>query len=213
MPQDSEQDKKDRDAILAAFALLLLQSFEQMQSAVLDFSRGTSTLAQLTDALAALLFNGHTEATTLGRQLGGIDGDTEQLDKDFAATIMREQMPYLEGLIADIADGRYSKDIVSVEGVLTITGALLQRLKMYVRVMRSTALEAWALAQPGDTMIRWQLGLTEHCPDCPEIAAGGPYRADGLPSYPGDGSTACLANCDCELIVVGGEPAFPFPIL
>lgn len=68
---------------------------------------------------------------------------------------------------------------------------------------------AWAAEQHGyyaagkdsGMMVDWQLGAvkTEHCADCLDNAAGGPYPPDQLPGVPGDGSTECGGSCNCSL--------------
>jgi len=53
--------------------------------------------------------------------------------------------------------------------------------------------------------IYWELGLpiTEHCDDCPDLAANSPYTAETLPCFPGDGNTTCMTNCYCSLQYIG----------
>jgi len=55
-------------------------------------------------------------------------------------------------------------------------------------------------------LVYWELGIvkTQHCDDCPAIAAGSPYNAPGsggneLMQTPGDGRTACGSKCNCSL--------------
>lgn len=46
----------------------------------------------------------------------------------------------------------------------------------------------------------WQLGATDHCPDCVALAVSGPYPTGQLPTLPGMGATVCRHNCSCSLI-------------
>ena len=55
-----------------------------------------------------------------------------------------------------------------------------------------------------DERIFWKLGSCDHCVDCPAIAASGPYTRHTLPTYPGQGQTACRTNCCCFLTFVPG---------
>jgi hypothetical protein len=52
------------------------------------------------------------------------------------------------------------------------------------------------------------MGSAEHCPDCPPLAAGSPYKWDKLPTVPRAGSTRCRSNCLCFLVRDDGIEGF-----
>ena len=47
----------------------------------------------------------------------------------------------------------------------------------------------------------------DHCPDCIDLALGGPYRPDELPATPRSGYTQCLSNCQCSLEIEYEQPS------
>jgi hypothetical protein len=46
----------------------------------------------------------------------------------------------------------------------------------------------------------WQLGDTEHCPDCIDLNGKGWVKIGELPTVPRAGDTQCLSNCTCFII-------------
>lgn len=154
----------------------------------------------------AVLQEGHTQAWVLGRQLGGDTRPGHEFDRLIARATSDTEADYLHGFLSDIASGRYRLDDGSQNEL-----AILARSKLYVLRMRGTANESFVEASPTDSEWTWHLGPEEHCPDCPELAALSPYTKDTLFSFPGDGGSACLGNCNCWLARDDGVRGFKRP--
>lgn len=79
------------------------------------------------------------------------------------------------------------------------------RSNLYAQALKG-AYNAGAVAGgPEGERIQWKLGACDHCPDCPLLAASGPYTRNTLPTYPGAGQTKCATNCCCHLVFIGGR--------
>jgi hypothetical protein len=51
-----------------------------------------------------------------------------------------------------------------------------------------------------DVLMAWVLDDgADHCDECPVLAADGPYAAEEIPTWPGQGDTPCLDRCKCEI--------------
>ncbi len=154
-----------------------------------------------------LMKTGHTRAAVIGRQRAGDFAPEESDDAGFAELIVEGEQPFLDAFAGDLRSGRY----VDEDGTLDLA-AISRRAQLYPARMTGTANETFVLAS-GDDEIDWVLGEPEtgHCEDCPDIAAGNPYTAETLPSYPGDNSTSCLFQCRCSLERADGMTAFSIP--
>ena len=207
-PEEAEKRKRrEREALLLLFFFLIQDTRHTLTRAVMLYLAGTLAFGDLSDALASTLTDAHAHAAYLGRRLAGARGPFGAADRQFGATIAFEQAGYLQGLLHDLESGRYA---AGDDGELP--GDLANRIRLYVLRCRGTALEAWSLALPPDTLINWVLGPnTNHCPSCPQFAAGSPYRADSLPTTPGSADCICLSACKCHLETLGGATAFPVP--
>ena len=204
---DTETEKRrqrDRDLILL-FLLLMEDTHANLVAKCTAYLTGAASLTSLSDALVTVLWAAHTQSTVLGRQLAGYGGQDDAGARQFAATVMDEQVPYLEGLVQDLAGGRYPL----ADG--SVSPALSARLRLHAQRIRGTANDAWSQSLPADTLIEWRLGPNaNHCPSCPVFAAGSPYRADSLPTTPGSADCICLSACRCSLVVVAtGATGFP----
>ncbi len=152
-----------------------------------------------------LLRLAHTHAAALGeRRAGGVG---PRFAEELAQRVMREERGFLKGMVADAAAGRYRR------GGEFLLGAQARRARasLYALKLTGTANAAWVAGvaeRRGPAQIVWVLGGTDHCEDCPDLAAGSPYTDDTLPSYPGDGATACISRCACELVTEAGESGF-----
>lgn len=143
----------------------------------------------------------HAGSFAMGRQLGG---DMAVLEEDdFAYLDMRgiltRQYGFLAGFAADIDSGRYTVPELNIfDGP-----AIARRAMHYTQIYGGTANEAFVVTSealnPGE-LFDWHMLTEEHCEDCPRYAAGGPYTASTLPTYPRSGETACRMNCGCVLV-------------
>lgn len=84
------------------------------------------------------------------------------------------------------------------------------RSRLYGGAVDAAFWRGWVAALPPTAIIRWRLGVADHCQRCPELALGGPYSKPGhgrkpLPTVPKNGDTQCLANCQCHLVATGTD--------
>ena len=51
-------------------------------------------------------------------------------------------------------------------------------------------------------MLVWELGdpVTDHCDDCPDLAANSPYERGAIPTWPKLGDTQCMDRCYCSIV-------------
>jgi len=75
------------------------------------------------------------------------------------------------------------------------------RAGMYANALDQMYLGGVLSGMGDDTWISWHTTPAEHCQDCLWFEAGSPYRKVDLPALPRDGSTRCLMNCRCFLVV------------
>lgn len=73
------------------------------------------------------------------------------------------------------------------------------RIAQYIAGLSAFSL-AGKLARSDAKGHEWQLGATDHCPDCVALAVSGPYPTGQLPTLPGMGATVCRHNCSCSLV-------------
>jgi len=124
-------------------------------------------------------------------------GGWERLDVgayDRAGTLMAQQFAYLAGFARDLGpDGRS----LSAEQAAA-------RASLYAGAAYSAFWEEdrRAAIERGLTVARWRaVGDDRTCEDCMALERRGPAPIETFP-LPGDGSTACLGNCRCDLVYV-----------
>ena len=49
-----------------------------------------------------------------------------------------------------------------------------------------------------EVLMRW-VAQDDACPKCRKLAAGSPYTADSLPSWPGTAESTCGESCRCVI--------------
>jgi hypothetical protein len=150
----------------------------------------------------ALLEKAHTRAAVLGRQRAGDRRGKTPQDEVFGRMAMLHQRQFLRTFTDDILAGRYTDE----EGNPRVK-AMAARMKLYTNRLTGTANETFAGSSIGH-LISWKMGATEHCPDCPPLAAGSPYKWDKLPTVPRAGATRCRTQCKCYLIRDDGIEGF-----
>lgn len=143
---------------------------------------GSITVQQWQTAVASELKDAH-----LAQAMFAKGGRANMTAADFGRVggVLRDEYRYLDGFAQAIANGRQSR------------AQALARIKQYGKATQQSYWREYALASRGN--IIWQLNPAEHCEDCIELAAGGPYTAETLPTYPGAGETQCRGNCNCTL--------------
>lgn len=150
---------------------------------------------QFGDRMLSLLEDRHARAGFLGRQRSGDLAPFDEDDRRFGQLIADEESEFLDAFVSDLAAGRYR----GAKGDL-LTDQVRTRAQMYAGRLLGTANEAFAGTAEPTELIYWRLGgAEEHCGECPDLAAGSPYRADSLPTYPRGNQTPCLFACRCFL--------------
>jgi len=164
-----------------------------MEIIIDQYNNGLITIAELDEAGKLAI-----KDEIIRQYLLGIGGRDQMTQADWGS---------VGGTIAD--QYRYWNEMINALEAGEITpGELMSRSKMYIR----SSTEAYWRAKGrvtsrlGYDEVNWRFGSTEnHCPTCIERAAMGWQPAcenGGFPpecSFPGEGDTECLTNCDCSL--------------
>ena len=145
--------------------------------------------------LADLLEDRHTEAVIIGRRHGGDDADEEDDDRLFAVGVVDDELEFIQGFVSALEKLDVPRDAVA------------RRAESYANRLTGTANETLVLAAD-EPVWNWVLGSSDHCGDCVDLAQGGPYRMDELPTYPGSNDTNCLYNCRCSIVAESGLAGF-----
>ena len=146
----------------------------------------------------------HAEAARLGRvQAGDPLHELDPDDLEIAKSITASEAEFLDRFGVAIQDGRYTLE----DGSLN-EAAIQARALNYSSRLTGTANETFVLASDDDAEFTWMLGGEHNCHDCPGLAAGSPYLALDLPTYPGANGTECLFNCNCHLVRSDGVKGF-----
>lgn len=141
------------------------------------------------------LADGHADAIAFGRHRAGDKKPKNQDDLFLARGKADNENHWLKKFEQDINDGKYTNE----DG--TLNGRRIKwRASLYSKKLRGSANEAFVNSSDPDDLFEWHLSPAEHCPDCLDFAKYSPYYPIELPSYPGDGDTACLVNCKCFLV-------------
>jgi hypothetical protein len=157
----------------------------------------------------AVVEDGHGLSWMLGRQRAGELEAYSEADQTVGIIASQFDAPYLLRFrqALENKDPRYW----DAEAAAWRPEAIAGRADMYAQRLRGTAGWGWEQSLPGESEIAWVMTKIEHCPDCPEMAADGPYLPGELSIMPGEGRTACKMNCGCRLESTGFEPSFERP--
>lgn len=194
----------DRDEAIALL-LLMVAANEALAEAVDRWCDGTGVWSDVTATATETITGGYAEAHRLGRSLAG--DAAEDAAGDMAAALMfwhgsngvPGEVRYWEGFTTAVQAGEYGEP--GSESNPPKREALKRRAQSYTRRFRTLAYAGWVAALGEGALIDWLLGdpQTAHCPDCPEIAAGGPYTSETLPTLPGSSMLTCNSLCLCSL--------------
>lgn len=176
--------------------------------------RFVSTLdaGELGETMADILSDAHEGAASVGRRRTGDEHVFSEEDRVLADRVMEGERSFVNAFMDDIRAGRYWD---STEERI-VFAAIFARALMYLARLSGTANEAYVEASGDGYTWTWVLDpLAEHCEtesgeclDCPTLAAGGPYTAETLPTYPGAGDTLCLLGCRCHIERDDGRRGF-----
>ncbi|MDW8208811.1 MAG: hypothetical protein RMJ43_13335 [Chloroherpetonaceae bacterium] len=189
MGQESKAFRPTREM----YARFLQRTTRQAQSLLTRYVIDNLTADAMIGLFRKLLERAHARAAAYGRQLAGDGRALNESDRALARVIMLGQDDHLRAFLADLQRGRYT----DANGIPKVR-AIRARIDLYIDRLRGTTNQTFVAASYPH-YFHWRLGEAEHCEDCPRLAAEGPYRADRLPAFPGDGSTRCLTQCHCYL--------------
>ena len=178
----------------------------EMARLAADYAAGRINLDDWTQAVFRVIEDGHGLAWMLGRQRAGDLTPWSEADRTTGIIASQFDAPFLLRFKnqLDAGDPRY----IDIESGEIDAEAIGKRSALYTQRMRGTAGWAWEQSLPTQAEIRWVMTKLEHCPDCPELAAEGPYFPGELVTVPGEGMTACFMNCGCHLETTDFLPSF-----
>lgn len=161
------------------------------------------------DEMQAALARGHTAALLTGVAERGAGGRVRQFlsrfvgeralsreDRDRLRALLRTQLDYLSGFIADVQAGRLSPEQIRARATLyagatrgTYSEARWSNVSLPFHPTQGSecgancrcSWEVVELAGRGNADAYWRLGAVEtvHCTTCPSRAAASPYRLRG----------------------------------
>lgn len=161
-----------------------------------DQKKGKIATLAMVDAGVAALKDGYHRAARAGAGDAVADHDVPPIPDDVLASDAARRAEAQRGFVA-----RLLKDSLT-----TAVTALAARLALYGATLTGAYEAAYGravtTAHP-EAEIVWQLGDTEHCPDC-TARDGARYTLESLPGWPGDGDFGgplCEGgpNCGCSL--------------
>lgn len=202
---DKDSDRKKLDALILLFLAGLIGQSDL-------YIAGKIAASELPAALLPIIAEYHAQAGMLGRQAAGDSSARDNGDDLFGHAQAAKDAPYLQNFAGQLALG-WGRETVSdangnpiagpgslnPEAAPMKEGVMERRLALYAERLHGSAHEAFVMASPADSEYIWHLSSDKPCDDCVELAAGSPYNAITLPTYPGIGATACGTNCKCWL--------------
>lgn len=178
----------------ASYSALERKTDRQLVNLTGRLADGKITLEKWQDRFLGVLEQRHSDAWTLGRQRAGDSAAQSQDDTQEGAAITDGEARFLQRFADDIAEGRYARE----DGTLD-KEKLQKRAGFYAKRLLGSCNEAFVTHSDPDATFDWVMGSAEHCDDCPALAAGSPYSADVLWTFPRSGATQCLFHCKCHL--------------
>lgn len=178
---------------------------EKLSALNADLESGQISLDDWAEQFYREIKEGHAAAAAMGQgRAGQTHVDLEEINR-IAREKADEESEHLHDFRAAIAamDPRY----VDEDGIRP--GSLEARTDLYVGKMRGTANQEVVESSPDTALWTWQLGPEQHCPDCPHYASIiHRVPASEVIAYPGDGNSACLGHCGCDLVRDDGVTGF-----
>lgn len=157
-------------------------TFSSLDNITTSLYSGAIDIAEWQSAIALELKDAHLAQAMFGA--GGLDNMTPAKWGRVGGTLADEYR-HLTNFANDIANGNVSE------------AQAMARIKQYGN---ATQQSYWReFAQSSTALLYWLLSAVRNCPDCIDLASGGPYTADTIPTFPGAGATRCHGNCKCTL--------------
>lgn len=188
----------------AEFERIVARHRRDVERLVHRLKSGSIDADQFGDGLDAIVWKGHSDAITLGRNIAGDRRRQHEHDQLLALDIKDGEAEWLNKFVDDVKSGRYE-----LEDGSTNYGEIQRRGNMYSVKYRASLNQAAVDASSPDELWIWRLGPTEHCPDCRMLASAGPLTRNELYTVPGACDTDCKLGCACHLERVSDGFALP----
>jgi len=163
----------------AAYKSGWMESFAKLQA-------GDISLAEWRVGREAAIAEMFDKSYRLGLQSTGRTWLTAG-DKGVIQAGIRAEQSFLANFPSDLRDG---------DGHWSVE----KRIKMFSRAGDGMFYKAEVSGlDPSTTDVWWDLGESDHCDDCIDLAESSPYNPLAMPSTPRLGDTQCRELCTCEL--------------
>jgi len=111
-------------------------------------------------------------------------------EKRWLKTAINAELRYWKKLLDDAKTGKLSSRNAQ------------RRVRMYADTVRSVYDAARVLATPANVLLVWVTrGDNKICDSCKYMASKSPFTKQTIPVVPRDGSSICLSNCRCRLVI------------
>lgn len=178
----------------AQYEAIVARHRRDVERLVSRLRSGAIDADQFGDGLDAIVWKGHSDAITLGRNIAGDRRKQDEHDQLIALDIKDGEAEWLNKFVEDVKSGRYA-----LEDGSTNFAEIQRRGDMYSVKYRASLNQAAVEASGPDELWLWRLGPTEHCHDCRMLAAAGPLTGNELYTTPGACDTDCMLGCACRL--------------
>lgn len=185
---------------------LAFTTFAGFRKLIKQLAGNEITLGEFEARVEALLFESHARASVIGRNISGDLTPMTAEDRLLASLVVDGEKRFLNKFINDIRSGKYTLE----DGALHVI-PIERRAVLYTTKLRGTMHESFVNVSKTGSTFDWILIAEDNCSDCPRIAAGSPYTAATLPTYPGNGETECITNCKCVLMRDDGVVTESYP--
>ncbi len=170
----------DRDKVISNFKV----DVQDFADRVID---GRMSADDFVANMRSAIEEHYKTAYKLGKGITSID----EMEEELIIRQAQGQMQYLN---------RFN-DVIKTKQLLgkELTAEIRWRAGLYAERGKAIFEVGNVMTMPMDALITWHINPAEHCLVCPQIASNSPYTKASLPCYPGDGSTPCKVNCECNL--------------
>ncbi len=144
---------------------------------------------------------GHGALATDARPTGMSTSNVNVEDAQWLRSAAEEEIGYWKNFMRDIRHG-VVPDEDDEDRQPTRRMVKQKRLKMYVDSLDAIYAAGQVRGMPDDLhIINWVFGHAEHCPECIYLEQNSPFTKEALPTTPRAGTTRCLTNCKCKIVI------------
>lgn len=144
---------------------------------------------------------GHGALATDARPHGYSTSNVNVEDAQWLRSAAEEEIGYWKNFMRDLRRGDVP-DADDEERLPTRKMVKQRRLKMYVDSLDAIYAAGQVRGMPEELhIVNWIFGHAEHCPECIYLEMHSPYTKESLPTTPRAGTTRCLTNCKCRIVI------------